>query len=96
MSKINIKELLNDEFLRSETTKFSRGCLKRGLSIDTICAMTKEYIECYNDFIHIPNVRKKNFTMKAWWEIKMGNEPPEDVLNRLGFHHHLLNFETHK
>ena len=76
-------ELLKDEFLCDQTMNFTKGCLDRGMCLTTVCRLVKEYILCYNDWIHIPDTKKEDFTMEEWWTIKNSKLSKEELVQRM-------------
>lgn len=74
MNKFNeIKKNLNDKFLMKQCNEFTHKALKAGLSINTTCALVKEYQVKYLYIKENDEKLAREFTIEMWVKLRGEN-----------------------
>ena len=68
MESLNIA--INDKFMMEECNKFTRKMLAAKLSINTVCALVKEYQTKYLYIKSQDEELAKTFTLEMWFKLR--------------------------
>ena len=63
-------EHINDKFLMDECNLFTRKMLEKGMDINRVCLIIKEY---QTKYIHIKELNfqlSQQFTFEMWWKTR--------------------------
>jgi hypothetical protein len=73
MTNKQMKDAINDKFMIEECNKFTRKMLEAKMSINTICALVKEYQTKYLYIKSQDEELANRFTLEMWFKLRTKN-----------------------